>query len=94
MLNRELPNRWIGRDGSIEWPPRSPDLTICDFWLWSHIREHVYRERPQTMQDLAAKIVEAFENIDTDMIKRCFQNFIKRCEVCRNNNGIQFEQFL
>ncbi|CAF1374950.1 unnamed protein product [Rotaria sordida] len=25
--------RWIGRRGTIEWPPRSPDLTPCDFSL-------------------------------------------------------------
>jgi hypothetical protein len=22
---------WIGRQGKIDWPPRSPDLTPCDF---------------------------------------------------------------
>jgi hypothetical protein len=33
-LNAELPNRWIGRAGPIPWPPRSPDLTVLDFWLW------------------------------------------------------------
>lgn len=37
-LNHELPNRWIGRVGADDqvlfpWPPRSPDLTPCDFYL-------------------------------------------------------------
>ena len=30
-LNENLPNRWIGRRESIEWPARSPDLTPLDF---------------------------------------------------------------
>lgn len=24
----------IGRGGHISWPPRSPDLNPCDFYLW------------------------------------------------------------
>ncbi|KAJ8938602.1 hypothetical protein NQ318_020864 [Aromia moschata] len=30
-LNSEFNEHWIGRDGPILWPPRSPDLTILDF---------------------------------------------------------------
>ncbi|KAJ8960985.1 hypothetical protein NQ318_020289, partial [Aromia moschata] len=32
-LNSEFNEHWIGRDGPILWPPRSPDLTILDFYL-------------------------------------------------------------
>lgn len=32
FLNANFPNQWIGRRGSIEWPPRSPDLTPLDFF--------------------------------------------------------------
>jgi hypothetical protein len=32
MLDQNLPNRWIGRRGPIEWPARSPDLTPLDFF--------------------------------------------------------------
>ena len=41
-LNSELSGRWIGRRGAIEWPARSPDLTPCDYWLWSYLRSKVY----------------------------------------------------
>jgi hypothetical protein len=26
--------RWIGRCAPLQWPRKSPDLTLCDFWLW------------------------------------------------------------
>jgi len=26
--------RWIGKGGHIAWPPRSPNLTSPDFFLW------------------------------------------------------------
>ena len=37
-LNRNLPQRWIGRTGKeddalMRWSRRSPDLTLCDFLL-------------------------------------------------------------
>ena len=33
FLDQTFPNRWIGRDGPIAWPPRSPDLTPLDFFM-------------------------------------------------------------
>lgn len=37
-LNMVYPNRWIGRghDAPVKWPPRSPDLTPCDFFYGVH----------------------------------------------------------
>ncbi|KAJ8946069.1 hypothetical protein NQ318_009195 [Aromia moschata] len=32
-LNSEFNEHWIGRDGPILWSPRSPNLTILDFYL-------------------------------------------------------------
>ena len=30
---RNFPGRWIGREGTPPWPPRSPDLTPLDFFM-------------------------------------------------------------
>ncbi|KAJ8952564.1 hypothetical protein NQ318_006930 [Aromia moschata] len=43
-LNSEFNEHWIGRDDPILWPPRSPDLTILDFYLWGRLKQIVYRE--------------------------------------------------
>ncbi|KAJ8947462.1 hypothetical protein NQ318_009763 [Aromia moschata] len=40
-LNFEFNEHWIGRDGPILWPPRSPDLTILDFYLWGRLKQIV-----------------------------------------------------
>jgi len=29
-LNDHFPGKWIGRNGPVEWPPRSPDLNPID----------------------------------------------------------------
>ena len=33
FLSETFLDRWIGRDGPILWPPRSPDITPLDFFL-------------------------------------------------------------
>ena len=35
-FDRNFPNKWIGRNGPVLWPPRSPDLNPCDFFMGLH----------------------------------------------------------
>jgi len=44
-LNDTFPNRWIRRGSTINWPPRSPDLTPLDFCLWGLMKSEVYRKK-------------------------------------------------
>ena len=43
FLNDNFPGQWIGRGSeTIAWPPRSPDLTPLDFFLWGFVKDQVY----------------------------------------------------
>ena len=47
LLNRVLQQHWIGRAAKGDnhlppWPPRSPDLTPCNFFLWWFVKDSVY----------------------------------------------------
>jgi hypothetical protein len=33
LLKDLFPNRLISRNGDVQWPPRSPDLSSCDYFL-------------------------------------------------------------
>ena len=44
-LNVILPNKWNGRCSTINWPPRSPDLTPLDFCLWGLMKCEVYKKK-------------------------------------------------
>jgi hypothetical protein len=33
-MHDHFPGQWIGRRGVHEWPPHSPDMTLCDSFLW------------------------------------------------------------
>jgi len=46
-LNRNLAQRCIGRTGKedgalMRWPPRSPDLTPCEFFFWGFVKDTVF----------------------------------------------------
>jgi hypothetical protein len=41
-LDATFPNRSVGRDGPTPWPPRSPDITPLDFFLWGYVKDKVY----------------------------------------------------
>ena len=45
-LNPKMLDQWIGRGGpqdrNVAGPPRSPDLTPMDFYVWGHIKSKVY----------------------------------------------------
>jgi len=39
-----------------KWPPRSPDLNPCDYFLWGYLKSVVYKPLPKTLDDLKANI--------------------------------------
>ena len=94
LLNRHLNNRWIGRGGPIPWPARSPDLTICDFFLWGHIQNKVYAFSFENNEQLKLKIEEELKEIPLSFIRNSFKNFVHRCEVCVAQSGGHFEHLL
>ena len=73
ILNSELRGRWIWRGGSIQWPPRSPDLSVYDFWLWGDIRYRLYSPpRPSTLPDLRSRLEILLQNVSLEMIERSY----------------------
>ena len=47
------------------WPPRSPDLTPCDFFLWGYVKDNAYKPPlPQNVRELQDRIPAAVQTID------------------------------
>jgi hypothetical protein len=53
LLNQVFPSRWIGQDGPIAWPPRSPDLSPQTSFMGLY-QEQVLRDRRSEHQRAAA----------------------------------------
>lgn len=94
-LDESFPNRWIGRGGAVNWPARSLDLNPLDFFLWGHVKTHVYgRNRPQDLEDLCARIHQAVDFVTEEMLHRTLNNLIVRARKCIEVGGGHFEQLL
>lgn len=89
-LDEHFPT-WIGRGGPFLWPPRSPDLTPLDFFLWGYIKHLVYMEQPRNMDHLKQRICEAFTSITPEMLGRVRLDVIKRLELCIARQGAHIE---
>ena len=51
-------------------PPRSPDATPCDFFLWGYIEDQVYvPPLPASIPSLKVRIRTAIETITADMLQ-------------------------
>ncbi|KAJ8948149.1 hypothetical protein NQ318_009237 [Aromia moschata] len=91
-LNSEFNEHWIGRDGPILWPPRSPDLTILDFYLWGRLKQIVYREPLENDEEqLKTRIQNAVKSLSIEEIRNSFNEFRTRIEICAEKGGALFE---
>lgn len=88
-IARQLfPNHVISRNGDIPWPPRSPDLTTCDFFLWGYLKTKVFQDNPpQTIQALKERIRQEVQRIPLAMLRNVLDNFRLRLEECVRVNG-------
>ena len=87
-LNGKFDSKFINKN---MWPVRSPDLNVCDFFLWGHLKQLVYNPMPKTLDDLKVNLEREIKNISRDVLKSTFLNFKKRCELILSAEGGHIE---
>ncbi|GBN16325.1 hypothetical protein AVEN_182483-1, partial [Araneus ventricosus] len=85
------PQRWIGRGAVMAWPPRSPDLTLLDFYLWGYVKQHVYSERINDINHLKQRITDVIHSLTPDVLTRVWEELDYRLDMCRATNGAHIE---
>ena len=51
----------------LKWPPRSPDLNPCDFYLWGYLKSVVYNPLPKTLDDLKTNLEREIKKINKEI---------------------------
>ena len=87
LLKGKFGERVISRNGPVEWPPRSCDLTPLDFFLWAHIKSLVYANKPATLDDLTDNIQREIANVPVEMCARVVENWVQRIGRCKRARG-------
>lgn len=93
-LDSVFPNRWIGRRGEIEWPPRSPDLTPLDFFYWGYLKSLIYATPVESIEHLKSRIMEESTKITPNTLAKVLNSVYERLGHCEVQNGCQFEHLL
>jgi len=97
-LNLTFPERWIGRGGHVQWPPRSPEFTPLDFCLWGWMKREVYKEKVNTRDELVARIMYSASLIKQErqyyLRRAATRTIAKRVEKCIQVDSGIFEHLL
>lgn len=72
-----------------EWPPRSCDLTACDFFLWPYIKNSIYNTPVVDKDDLRQRITNKFEEINNSpwMLENVIDSMKRRVRLCLHEGG-------
>ncbi|PNF28252.1 hypothetical protein B7P43_G06653 [Cryptotermes secundus] len=90
-------HRWIGRVGEDDvalftWPPRSPYLTPCDFFLLGYIKDRVsVTPLPRTLVELRERIDAAVMTIDRMMLQNVLNELDYGLDMCRVTRGAHID---
>jgi len=83
-LNDHFPGKLIGRNGPVEWHPRSPDLNTIDLYLWCHVKSEVYSTPVTNVDELRERIVATFGAIRKrpGQLERVTESMMRRLNGC------------
>ena len=87
IVRNMFPGRLISCFGDVPWPPRSPDLSTCDFFIWGYLKSRVYIHKPLTLNDLKEAIRQEIRPIDRQLLARVMDDFKKRLENFIQEDG-------
>ena len=76
----------ISRNGTIPWPPRSPDLRLSDFGM-GYLKSKVYQGKTRTISELNEAMQREIAVISVIMLTNVIRNFSDRLQECINVEG-------
>jgi histone-lysine N-methyltransferase SETMAR len=71
----------------LQHPPYSPDLTLCDFFLFARIKRVLKGKRFADVDEAEKKTTEALKCINLQEFQDCFDKWKTRLDRCVASNG-------
>jgi len=78
IVRNMFPGHLISRFGDVPLPPRSPDLSTCDFFLWGYLKSRGYPHKPRTLNDLKEAFRQEIRPIDRQLLARVMDDLKKK----------------
>ncbi|XP_023220749.1 uncharacterized protein LOC111622568 [Centruroides sculpturatus] len=90
-LDTAFLGRWIARGGLINWPPRSPDITPLDVFLWGYVKDEVYQTLVNDIAALWRRITDVITSIPHDMLTNTWVELEYRLDILLAMKGAHIE---
>ncbi|GFX58429.1 uncharacterized protein TNCV_320111 [Trichonephila clavipes] len=94
LLKDTFGDRLISRFGPVNWPPRSCDLTLLDYFLWGYVKSLVYADKPQTLDHLEDNIRRVIADIRPQMLEKVIENWTSRLDYIRASRGSNMPEII
>lgn len=93
-LRGQFPGKVMGKRGDWPWPPRSPDLAICDFFLWGYLKQQIWNvpheQQPRNLRQLRQAVILVCQSLDAQMVQNAFSGMVNRARRCIGVQGHAF----
>jgi len=93
-LRQIFPGKVISKNGDVNWPPRSPDLSPLDFFLWGHLKNTIYTQPVHSLGQLRARISASLATLPGSTLRSAMENLALRCRSCLQKRGAHMEHVL
>lgn len=87
LLKTKFGERVISRNGPVNWPPRSCDLTPLDYFLWGYVKSMVYANKPATIDELRTNIEREIAAVSAKLCLKTVENWVQRLDFCKRARG-------
>ncbi|GFX79866.1 putative transposase [Trichonephila clavipes] len=94
LLKDTFGDRLISRFGPVNWPPRSCDFTLLDYFLWGYVKSLVYADKPQTLDHLEDNTRRVIADIRPQMLEKVIENWTSRLDYIRASRGSHIPQII
>ena len=62
----------------LQHPPYSPNLAICDFFLFPTVKDHLRGRKFESREELGTAITEALRTVTHDGLQHVFDRWVER----------------
>lgn len=74
LLYNSFSGFWIGKGDPTAWPPRSPDLTPLDFFLWGFLKNKVFHTTWSNLTQLKRRTKSAIRSVTANTLQKVWRN--------------------
>ncbi|GFW16903.1 transposable element tc3 transposase [Trichonephila clavipes] len=76
------------------WPPLSPELNSCEFYLWGHLKDMVYRERHAYVAELKPSLTRHVRRVTTKILNAVVGHAVLRFQHVVASSGSHIENMM